>query len=150
MTEKTFRIKAITTKGHQMLVKARDLEFYIDEPKEMGGHNLGPNPIEYLMTGLVGCMNVVGQIVAREMKIVIGNIEFIATAPLNVDGLLGKPTEDRVGLKKIKIKVKVESNAAEATLQQWFDTVEKRCPVSDNITNPTPISFKLEKQPYNP
>jgi len=55
----------------------------IDEPVEMGGTNAGPNPIEYLLATLAGCLNVMGHTIAKrneyEFKWLenqyIGNIE---------------------------------------------------------------------------
>ena len=30
----------------------------LDEPQELGGMNKGPNPVEYLMTGIAGCFSI--------------------------------------------------------------------------------------------
>jgi len=38
----------------------------------------------------------------------------------------------------------VDSDAAPATLQRWLAAIESRCPVSDNLANPTPVILRVE------
>ncbi|MFW6262744.1 MAG: OsmC family protein [Thermotogota bacterium] len=44
----------------------------------------------------------------------------------------------------MRVNVNVDSDADEQTLNKWLETIEKRCPVSDNLENPTPVKISLK------
>lgn len=41
--------------GIKSIVKAGKHEIIIDETTQMGGNNEGPNPLQYMLSALVGC-----------------------------------------------------------------------------------------------
>lgn len=57
----TISVEAQRESATRTTVKLRDFELTVDEPEEMGGQNEGPNPLEYLLAGQAGCLNVTGQ-----------------------------------------------------------------------------------------
>jgi uncharacterized OsmC-like protein len=126
-------------------VKARGFELVIDEPAELGGEDTAPNPVEYVLAGWVGCVNVVAHLVARDLGIEIRNLEISAQGPLNPDRLFGKPTGDRAGFRELQLDVSVDSDADEETLRTWIDQVEARCPVSDNLVQQTPTRIHVRR-----
>ncbi|MDD4003197.1 MAG: OsmC family protein [Clostridia bacterium] len=125
------------------IVKARHFNIIIDEPTEIGGTDFGPNPVEYLLASYCGCINVVGNVVARQMQLNLKGIEIKMEGELDPAKLMGKPTEERAGYKKIFVTVIPDIDADRETIQKWLDAVEQRCPVGDNIANSTPIEIKL-------
>jgi len=56
---------------------------------------------------------------------------------------MGLSDRERAGFKEIRVKVTPHADADEKTLKEWLETVESRCPISDNIANPTPVSITL-------
>ena len=46
--------------------------------------------------------------------------------------------------KQIVVKIKPDADADAETLKTWVETIESRCPVSDNIQNPTPVKIELK------
>lgn len=124
-------------------VKARGFTITVDEPESLGGKDAGPNPVEYELTALIGCLNVMGHILAGEMNIDIKNLEIDAKGIINPDKLFGKKTADRAGYKAIEVKVKVESSASREVLEDWLKKVEERCPVSDNLEHTTPVTLSI-------
>lgn len=124
-------------------VQARNFTIVVDEPESLGGNDSGPNPVEYELTALIGCLNVMGHILAQEMNLEIKNMEITATGTINPDKLFGKKTADRAGYKAIAVEVKVDSTAPRETLEQWLKKVEERCPVSDNLEHSTPVSLSI-------
>lgn len=125
------------------VVKARDFDLVVDEPADLGGENQGPTPVEYLLAGFTGCLNVVGHLVAKDLGFDLHSIQFEATGPIDPAKLFGEETEQRPGFKNIDIRLSVDADADEATLQEWLKRVEARCPISDNISNYTPVSLNL-------
>ena len=39
----------------KLTVKVRDFTLTIDEPPSLGGEDAGPNPVEYILAGFMGC-----------------------------------------------------------------------------------------------
>lgn len=144
MSMLTFRAKAHSENPTKTIVKARSFEMVIDEPADLGGTNEGANPVEFLLAALAGCLNVMCHVVAKEMKIELRGVEITLSGPLNPDKLFGKATSERAGYKEINVKIAPDTDADKATLEKWIGAVESRCPVSDNLANPTPIHLSLQ------
>ncbi len=142
--EITFSIKSKSLTPTLTEVKARNFTIYIDEPPNLGGQDKGATPVEYLLAALAGCINVVGSLVAREMNIKFDNFEIEISGILDPAKFQGKATNERAGFKSIDVKIKVKSSASSELLDKWLNAVKSRCPVSDNLLNPTPVSIKVE------
>ncbi|MBZ0243091.1 MAG: OsmC family protein [Bacteroidales bacterium] len=145
MSDLKFKITAQSTSPARTIVKARNFEIIVDEPKEMGGSNTAANPVEYVLAAFAGCLNVMGHLIAGEMGFELRGLEIDIAGDLNPAKLFGKSDEDRAGYKNIVVMMKPDCNADEATLEKWMHTVEQRCPVSDNIQNTTPVQVMMEK-----
>lgn len=143
MSDLKFGIKAKSTNHCQTVVEARHFKLIIDEPASLGGSDEGANPVEYLIGALAGCLNVVGHLVAKEMGIELGGIELDIEGDLNPLKFMGKSEAERTGYKEIRVSVKPDMDVDDATKEKWLETVERRCPVSDNIANPTPMKISL-------
>jgi uncharacterized OsmC-like protein len=128
----------------QLKVKVRNFDLVVDEPPSAGGQNTGPNPLEYLLVAEIGCLNVIGQGVAKQMGITLTSFEIEASGDLNPARLMGQPSDERAGFTGIDVKIKVEADADEETLQKWLETVESRCPVTDNVAKVTPLTISVE------
>ena len=136
-------VKAHSESPTKIVAKAREFKMVVDEPKSSGGTNEGANPVEYLLTALAGCINVVGHVVAKEMGIDIKNMEIDLEGDLNPARFMGVSKTERAGFQEIRVKIKVDSDASEETLKNWLGTVEDRCPVNDNIAHSTPVKISL-------
>lgn len=144
MADMTFRAKAHSENPTKTVVRTRTFEMIIDEPTDLGGTNEGANPVEYVLAALAGCLNVMCHMVAREMNINLRGVEIQLAGKLNPDKLFGKETSDRAGYKEITVEISPDTDADRATLEKWLKVVESRCPVSDNLNNPTPVLIKLK------
>ncbi len=144
MADMTFRAKAHSENPTKTVVRTRTFEMIIDEPTDLGGTNEGASPVEYVLAALAGCLNVMCHMVAREMNINLRGVEIQLAGKLNPDKLFGKETSDRAGYKEITVEISPDTDADRATLEKWLKVVESRCPVSDNLNNPTPVLIKLK------
>ncbi|MDI3473427.1 MAG: hypothetical protein PWQ48_1708 [Thermotogaceae bacterium] len=145
MTDLVFEISAISDNPGRVTVKAKNFSMIIDEPPSLGGTDQGPNPMEYLLASLAGCLNVVGHIVASEMKINIEKLSIEISGNLNPDKLFGKESNDRAGFKSINVVMNISTDADIEKLKKWVEEVEKRCPVTDNLRNPTKVNIEFRK-----
>lgn len=144
MSDVVFSVSGQSETATRMAVQVRDFELIVDEPPGLGGGDEGPNPVEYILAGLAGCLNVMGHIVAKEMGFAIRSLDVSASGSLDPAKFLGKPTDDRAGYKNVDVTLRVDTDADQATLDRWRATIEARCPVSDNLTNLTPVALRVE------
>lgn len=139
-----FEISAESESETKTVVEARNFEFVIDEPAALGGTNEGPNPVEYLIGAWAGCLNVVVHTVGEERGIDLDAVEIQIEGGLDPRKLLGVDEDVRAGYQELHVRIDVESNADEETLDALGEEVEERCPVGDNIGNPTPIDVTIK------
>ena len=144
MSDVIFKVSGQSESPARLAVQVREFELIVDEPPGLGGDDEGPNPVEYILAGLAGCLNVMGHIIAKEMGFTIRSLTIDAAGPLNPRKLLGKQTDDRAGYKNIDVTLKVDADVDQATLDQWLATIEARCPVSDNLMNLTPVAIQAQ------
>jgi len=140
-----FSISATSETPTRTQVKARNFTMYVDEPPQVGGEDKGANPVEYMLAALAGCLNVVGHMVAEEMNIKLDGLTIDIEGILNPAKFQGKSDAERAGYKEINVTIRAKTNAPDDVLKKWIETVESRCPVSDNIANPTPVKFNVTK-----
>lgn len=117
----------------------------MDEPKAMGGTDLGPNPMQFLLSGLGGCFIGVGRIIAKEKGLDISHIRCRVEGDINPDGMSGKDPSVRSGCLEIRMTVDVDSPESAEKIAEWLDEVEKRCPVRDCVANATQVKVALKK-----
>lgn len=139
-----FAVSAASESETKTVVEARDFEFVVDEPSALGGTNAGPNPVEYLIGAWAGCLNVVVHTVAEERGIDLENVELEIQGTLDPRKFLGAAEDVRAGYQELDVTISVESDAGQDALDALSETVEERCPVGDNIGNPTPTDVSIE------
>ncbi len=138
-----FKVMAHSENPTKTVVKARNFEIIVDEPKNLQGTDHGPNPVEYVLAALAGCLNVVGHLVAKEMGFSLKGMAIELEGGLDPAKFSGASTNNRAGYQEIRVKITPDSDATEDQLKVWLDTIEKRCPVSDNLANTTPVKISL-------
>ena len=143
MSDLIFSVKGHSITATKFTAKARQFSLTIDEPEALGGQDESANPVEYILAGLAGCLNVVGHLVAKEHGFELKQLDIEITGNITPNRFLGVSKEDRAGFKSLDVILKPESNANESTLGRWLNTVQERCPVKDNLLNQTPLSLTL-------
>ncbi|MFB6196012.1 MAG: OsmC family protein [Haloplanus sp.] len=126
------------------VVTARDFEFVVDEPAELGGTNDGPNPVEYLIGAWAGCLNIVAHTVCDERGIDVDGIEIGIEGDFDPRKFLGTADDVRAGYQEVRARIDIATDADEATLNELRAEIEERCPVGDTIENPTPTDVTIE------
>ncbi|MFQ3182607.1 MAG: putative OsmC-like protein [Polaribacter sp.] len=146
MSDILFNVKGESHSPAKFIAKTGKFQLIIDEPEALGGTDEAPSPVEYILAGLAGCLNVVGHIVAKELGFTIDTLRIEVTGNLNPDRLLGVSNSERAGFKKIDLKLIPETDASIEVLVEWLKIVQERCPVKDNLMNTTLIGTSVEKQ----
>ena len=145
MSNLRFSVNGESNSTTQFVAKARHFKLVVDEPQDLGGTDEAANPVEYILAGLAGCINVVGHLVAKELGFVISKLNIDISGEINPDKLLGISNHERAGFQSIQINLNPETEADIVTLSQWLKIVEDRCPVKDNLRNETPVRLSVEK-----
>ena len=141
---KTVSLEARQIAGYKIEAKARNHVMYIDQPQAVGGGDSGPTPLEYQFASLASCIITISHIVARQKRIDLRGIEVEVEGPLDTDYFQGKTTEGRAGFVTLCAKVKYDADLTQQEKEQLLAEVDRRCPISDNLHNTTPISFIVE------
>ena len=61
----------------------------------------------------------------------------------NPAGLLGKPTDDRVGFSQIRISAVIDADLTDEQKAQFLDEVCQRCPLHDNLSHTSEVVHSL-------
>ena len=139
-----FSIAATGDSETKTTVSVRDFEFVVDEPAELGGTNEGPNPVEYLLGAWAGCLNVVAQKVCEEHDVDLASLDIDVEGDLDPRKFMGMADEPRAGFQEIRVELAVDTDADDETLETIREEVEARCPVGDNIIDPTPAEVTID------
>ena len=142
MSTKIVNITGYARNNEQFVVKAENFDVRISKNQNHPELD-APSPIEYILAGYAGCIHAVGTLVAKELNLDLKSLKIEISGEINVDKFLGNPTADRAGFKSIEVLVKPTAEATTVELQNWLKIVESRCPVYDNLINPTPIQVSL-------
>lgn len=143
MSDLKFTARARSESPAKTIVEARGFKIIIDEPESLGGSDHGANPVEYILGALAGCLNVVGHLIAKELDFTLRGLELELEGDLNPEKLFGTSSENRAGYSEVRVKITPDADADQEILSKWLDIVKDRCPVSDNIANPTPVTITL-------
>lgn len=145
MSLKQVKVLGYSNADEQFTVNANNLKVRIS--KNNSNPELeGPSPLEYVLAGYAGCINAVGKLVAKEQGLVLKALQVEISATLSLDQYQGKESTERAGFQEINVVVKSTAEASEEDLKKWIVAVKKRCPIHDNLINPTPITLELIPQ----
>lgn len=143
MTDLKFRVQGKAQSAARFSADVRQFNLIIDEPPVLGGDDFGANPVEYLLASYAGCINVVAHLTARELGVNLKRLEIAVQGSINPARLLGKSDDERAGFKQIDVHFSPETDASPEQIENWIKTIKNRCPINDNLANPTPLSFNL-------
>jgi uncharacterized OsmC-like protein len=115
-----------------------------DEPAVLLGTDKGANPAEYVLHALAGCITTTLVYHAASKGIKIEEMETKYEGDLDLRGLLGLPGGTRNGYEEIRVSVKVKVDAPKEQIEELVELAQRRSPVFDIVTNPVPVTIKLE------
>ncbi|UII56298.1 OsmC family protein [Cytobacillus spongiae] len=123
----TLKVNA-TTEGITVRANTGKHEFFIDEGKQMGGQDLGPNPLQSVLGALAGCENVTARFIAREMNFHLEDITFEINGTFDPKGFMGDATV-RPYFERVTVEAKVKTEETDDRIKELQQKVESRCPV---------------------
>ncbi len=119
----------------------------IDEPVAMGGKDSAIDPLSAFLASLIGCENVMAQIIAKEMDFDLQGISFDVEGELDSSGLMGN-LEVKPYFEKVVVKAVVETSESQERINEMQAAVDLRCPVFRTIKDAgIPIENEWVKAP---
>lgn len=112
-----------------------------DEPELLAGHDNGPNPSEYLLTALAGCMTSSMVYHAALRGIHIEQLECTVDGDLDLQGFLGLDSKVRNGFEKIRVRFKIMTDEQNLERLKQFSEFSS---VLDTLRSGTHIDIEIE------
>ncbi|MFA5515588.1 MAG: OsmC family protein [Desulfuromonadales bacterium] len=112
-----------------------------DEPPVLAGKDLGPNPVEFLLRGLAGCMTNTMVYHAALRGIRIEELEAELEGDIDLRGFLGLSEDVRQGYENIRITFKVKTDAENL---DRLKALSKFSPVYDTVTRGTKVETVIQ------
>ena len=128
----TNRVQTEILEDHYGKAKARNFEFYVDEPKIGGGKNRAPRPLEYFLAGFCFCQQVVysDYIVFNDLD--VKDLGINVRGYVDQRGIFGIDNTEP-GFKNLKYEVNIDANEGADTILNLVDKVEHGCPAHASI-----------------
>ena len=139
-TKMKAKTKNIVFGNHKLV---RDFEFTIDEPTQLLGVNCAPNPAEYLIGGMAGCMAVTFMAGATAMGIEIDSLKLEIDGELNLKGFLGLDDEVNPGFPEFKYIFYVKGNGTQDQYNKLMERVQNHSPNFNTIKNEVKVVGEL-------
>jgi uncharacterized OsmC-like protein len=131
--------------ARQVIAHERDFKLEVDEPPLLLGQDKGPNPVEYVLTALAGCLTSSLIFQAAAHGIAIDEVESELEGDLDLRGFLGISDQVRNGYENIRVNFRIKSDAPQAKLDELVRLAQQRSPVFDIVTHPVPVTVTAEK-----
>ncbi|HEX8901930.1 OsmC family protein [Vitreimonas sp.] len=110
------------------------------EPEVLLGDDGAPNPVEWLLHALIGCMTTTTAYHAAARNITIEAIDSEIDGDLDLRGFLGLSQDVRKGYSAIRVSMRVKTKAMPETIK----ALTQMSPVFDVVSKSVPVSVAIE------
>jgi len=121
-------------------------KFIISEPVHVGGQNVAPTPLEFLLSGAVGCYAAVFAFYAAKLGVDYESFEATARADFDVRGHM-MPDAPPSSFRSVKIDMRIVSDAAPERLREIERLSLQGCPGVATLRNPVEVRSSLAVTP---
>ena len=121
-------------------------KFIISEPVHVGGQNVAPSPLEFLLSGAVGCYAAVFAFYAAKLGVAYDSFEAVARTNMDVRGHM-MPDAPPSGFNKVTIEIDVVSDASPEKLAEIERLALAGCPGINTLRHPVSVESRLTVRP---
>jgi uncharacterized OsmC-like protein len=120
---------------------SRATPFVLDasEPPVLFGDNEAPNPAEFVLHALAGCLTLTIVNVAAARKVTLTEVSSTLVGVLDARGATGLDESYRNGFEHVRVAFSVKGDAPREKLEQIVERAKARSVVYDIITNPVRV-----------
>ena len=125
---------------------SRTEPFVVDasEPPVLFGHNEAPNPAEYLLHALAGCLTLTIVNVAAARKVTLTEVSSTLSGVLDARGATGLDDSYRNGFEHVRVSFQIKGDAPPEKLQEIVERAKARSVVYDIVSNPVAVEVHAE------
>ncbi|MFT5220006.1 MAG: putative redox protein [Gammaproteobacteria bacterium] len=127
-------------------VKTRDFKVVLDQPENMGSSDLGPRPSELLLAALAACHEVTYRLYADAMDIDLQDVAVSVTGVSDARGFFNVGENIDAGFSEVFGEINIVSSASDADLERLRQTVNRHCPVLDDLRKPLKVELELKRR----
>lgn len=120
--------------GLQVEADSRGFKIVLDEPKELGGTNVGMNPVEAVLCALGVCQTIVAAAFAKAQKFKFEEFYVELEGDLDPNGFMGL-ADVRNGFQEIRYTMHMKTEESQERAEAFAKFIESRCPVGDCLQN---------------
>jgi uncharacterized OsmC-like protein len=114
------------------------------EPPVLFGHNEAPNPAEYVLHALAGCLTLTIVNVAAARKVDLYEVSSTLTGVLDARGAAGIDDSYRNGFERIDVSFSIRGDATPEKLEEIVDRAKSRSVVYDMVANGVPVAVTAD------
>jgi putative redox protein len=127
-------------------VKTRGFDVVLDQPENMGSSDLGPRPSELLLAALAACHEVTYRLYADAMDIDLQDVAVSVTGVSDARGFFNVDDEVDAGFSEVYGEINIVSDASDEDLERLRQTVNRHCPVLDDLRKPLKVELDLKRR----
>jgi uncharacterized OsmC-like protein len=125
---------------------SRETPFEVDasEPPVLFGNNEAPNPAEFVLHALAGCLTLTIVNVAAARKVTLTEVSSTLVGVLDARGATGLDDSYRNGFEHVRVSFSVKGEAPREKLEEIVERAKARSVVHDIVSNPVPVDVVAE------
>ncbi len=131
------------TEGFTNQTSIRGFTVVLDEPRDLGGDDHGPNPVEAVLGALGSCQAIVYRAYAAALGLKLDRVEVETKGQLDLRGFLNLGPVG-AGFTSIAFTTRIESPEPPEKLRELARLVSEHCPVLDTLQRPVPVAGQVE------
>lgn len=129
---------------------ARPFFLINDQPNVLLSGDIAPNPVEYLLHALAGCLTTSLVYHAAAHGIEVRSVTTRFQGNLNLRGFLGLSADVRRGCDGIRVVFTLDAECDEVKKRELIEMAQAHSPVFDMVTNGVPVTCTLAQRRTQP
>jgi uncharacterized OsmC-like protein len=114
-----------------------------DHPEQFAATDMGPTPVEIVLSGLASCLTAGVASVAQNRGIQLRKVKATVEGNMDLAGILGVDADVRNGFSAIRVSFEIDADATPDEIAALVAQSQKRSAVFDIITNPTNVHVSV-------
>lgn len=138
----TLRSDSALQAGFHSQARVRSHQIDIDEPKGIGGTDLGASPVELVLAALGSCQEITYRAFATALGIPLAGVAVSVEGDIDFRGFFAIEETVRPGFGALRVTVNLTTSASQAQIDMLVAAVNRHCPVLDMLSTPVPSHFE--------
>lgn len=137
-------IQGLWAAGQEDASRETPFEVHASEPPVLFGHNEAPNPAEFVLHALAGCLTLTIVNVAAARKVVLTEVSSTLEGVLDARGATGLDDSYRNGFESVRVSFSIKGDAPPEKLHEIVERAKARSVVYDIVSNPVAVDVRAD------